>query len=200
MSPTPWTGPTLPRRSTSAPMAVRCSNLKCARISSPTRWGRRLWLRGSRGWPPWRWSCLDIELGLRHRDPARRLHHGRRALHPSRPTSYAASGPVNASGGQDVDLGLIEGFYGRPWSWRERSDTVASLAPHGYGFYLYAAKADPFLRRRWRESHPDETLQALGGLAAECAERGVRFGLGLSPFEIYRRFDEAGKGDLARKL
>jgi hyaluronoglucosaminidase len=107
---------------------------------------------------------------------------------------------VKASGGQDVDLGLIEGFYGRPWSWRERVDTVAFLAPHGYDFYLYAPKADPFLRRRWRESHPDETLQALGGLAAECATLGVRFGVGLSPFEIYRGFDEAAKADLARKL
>ena len=107
---------------------------------------------------------------------------------------------MKASGGQDVDLGLIEGFYGRPWSWRERADTIAFLAPHGYGFYLCAPKADPFLRRRWRESHPDETLQALKGLAAECAGLGVRFGVGLSPFEIYRGFDEAAKADLARKL
>ena len=107
---------------------------------------------------------------------------------------------MKASGGQDVDLGLIEGFYGRPWSWTARAEAIASLAPHGYGFYLYAPKADPFLRRRWRESHPDETLQALGGLAAECAELGVRFGVGLSPFEIYRNFDETAKADLGRKL
>jgi hypothetical protein len=107
---------------------------------------------------------------------------------------------MKASGGQDVDLGLIEGFYGRPWSWPERVDSVAFLVPHGYRFYLYAPKADPFLRRRWRESHPDETLQALKDLAAECARLGVRFGVGLSPFEIYRGFDEAAKADLARKL
>lgn len=102
--------------------------------------------------------------------------------------------------GGEVDLGLIEGFYGRPWSWRERVDTVAFLAPHGYDFYLYAPKADPFLRRRWREPHPDEALQALGNLAGQCARLGVRFGVGLSPFEIYRGFDEAAKADLARKL
>lgn len=107
---------------------------------------------------------------------------------------------MDTAGGGEVNLGLIEGFYGRPWSWRERADGVAFLAPHGYGFYLYAPKADPFLRRRWRESHPDDTLQALGGLAAECAELGVRFGVGLSPFEIYRGFDEAAKADLTRKL
>lgn len=99
-----------------------------------------------------------------------------------------------------VELGLIEGFYGRPWSWAERADAVAFLAPYGYGFYIYAPKADAFLRRRWREPHPAETLEGLGALASQCATSGVRLGVGLSPFEIYRGFDEAAKADLARKL
>ena len=50
----------------------------------------------------------------------------------------------------DVELGIIEGFYGKPWTWAEREETIAFLAPHGYGFYLYAPKADPYLRRHWR--------------------------------------------------
>ena len=33
-----------------------------------------------------------------------------------------------------------------------------------------------------------------------CAAAGVRFGVGLSPFELYRSFDDAAKADLARKL
>jgi hypothetical protein len=102
--------------------------------------------------------------------------------------------------GLDVDLGLIEGFYGRPWSWEARAETIAFLAPHGYGFYLYAPKADPYLRRRWREPFPDETLEALTTLARRCAALGVRFGVGLSPYEIYRAFDAGAKADLARKL
>jgi len=44
-------------------------------------------------------------------------------------------------------LGIIEGFYGPLWTWAERRSLVKSLAPHGYEFYLYAPKADPFLRR-----------------------------------------------------
>ncbi len=97
-------------------------------------------------------------------------------------------------------LGLIEGFYGRPWSWGERADTIAYLAPHGFGFYIYAPKSDPFLRRRWRESHPDADLQRLRDLSAACRGVGVRFGVGLSPFEIYRAFDTAARADLACKL
>ncbi|HEY7851412.1 MAG TPA: beta-N-acetylglucosaminidase domain-containing protein [Caulobacteraceae bacterium] len=107
---------------------------------------------------------------------------------------------MKTAGGHEVELGLIEGFYGRPWTWAERTDTIAFLAGHGYGFYLYAPKADPFLRRRWREPHPAETLEGLKALSAHCAVNGVRFGVGLSPFEIYRAFDAAAKEDLAHKL
>jgi hypothetical protein len=107
---------------------------------------------------------------------------------------------VRSAGGQDIDLGLIEGFYGEPWSWAERAETIAFLAGRGYGFYIDAPKADAFLRRRWREPHPADTLEALKRLASHCLGLGVRFGVGLSPFEIYRAFEAAAKADLARKL
>jgi hyaluronoglucosaminidase len=97
-------------------------------------------------------------------------------------------------------LGLIEGYYGRPWSWEERTETAAFLAGHGYGFFLYAPKADVYLRRRWRELHPAETADAIRRFAARCADLGVAFGVGLSPFEIYRDFNAEAKVALANKL
>jgi hyaluronoglucosaminidase len=100
----------------------------------------------------------------------------------------------------DVELGTIEGFYGRPWTWEERESTIAFLAPHGYRFYLYAPKADVYLRRRWKEPHPPELAQNLAALSARCRELGVRFGVGLSPFELYAGFDDAAREALARKL
>jgi hyaluronoglucosaminidase len=99
-----------------------------------------------------------------------------------------------------VELGIIEGYYGQPWSWAMRQDQVRFLAGHGYGFYIYAPKADPFLRRRWRDDYPTETAEHLRALARCCAENGVRFGVGLSPFEIYRDFDATARDALARKL
>jgi hyaluronoglucosaminidase len=99
-----------------------------------------------------------------------------------------------------VELGIIEGFYGKPWSWEERAEAVSFLAPHGYGFYLYAPKADPFLRRRWQEPHPESLASALGTLAGHCREAGVRFGIGLSPYEIFNAFDTAARDALAAKL
>ncbi len=78
-------------------------------------------------------------------------------------------------------LGLIEGYYGRPWSWNERFETMRFLAAWGYGFHLYAPKADAHLRRRWREPHPAEEARSLATFAGGCAGQGVDFGVGLSP-------------------
>lgn len=97
-------------------------------------------------------------------------------------------------------LGIIEGFYGKPWSWAARAETVAFLAPHGYQFYIYAPKADSFLRERWQEDHPSEIAEHLRMFAARCRELGVRFGVGLSPFEVYRDFGRDARAALARKL
>ena len=99
-----------------------------------------------------------------------------------------------------ADLGLIEGFYGKPWSWEARGEAVAFLAPHGYRFYYYAPKADGFLRRRWREPHPPDMEKGLRQFSAHCRSLDVRFGVGLSPYEIYRSFDVEARGALAGKL
>jgi hyaluronoglucosaminidase len=99
-----------------------------------------------------------------------------------------------------VELGIVEGYYGQPWSWRARQESVAHLAAHGFGFYIYAPKADAFLRKRWREDHPPQIADPMRRLAARCGELGVRFGVGLSPYELYLDFDDAARAFLTRKL
>jgi hypothetical protein len=97
-------------------------------------------------------------------------------------------------------LGLIEGYYGKPWSSRARQETIAFLKQYGYDFYIFAPKADAFLRKRWREAHPPEAATALSELAAHCQKLQVRFGVGLSPFELYRDFNADAQAALADKL
>ncbi len=99
-----------------------------------------------------------------------------------------------------TELGIIEGYYGKPWSWAGRADQVSFLAPHGYRFFMYAPKADAFLRKRWREAHPAAETSALKAFSAHCRSSGVRFGVGLSPYELYRDFGDEAKADLGRKL
>ncbi len=97
-------------------------------------------------------------------------------------------------------LGVIEGYYGRPWSWEMREAQARFLAAHGYGFYIYAPKADAYLRRRWREDHPAGEADSLARMARACADVSVAFGVGLSPYEAWRDFGEETKVALARKL
>jgi hypothetical protein len=98
------------------------------------------------------------------------------------------------------ELGIIEGFYGKLWTWAARAAAVDYLAPHGYRFYLYAPKADAYLRRRWQENHPPEVAARLRDLARHCRSLGVRFGIGLSPYEIYLDFGASARAALERKL
>ena len=84
-----------------------------------------------------------------------------------------------------TELGIIEGFYGPLWQWAERRALVSQLAPAGYRFYLYAPKADAYLRRRWYEPHPPEQAEQLQAFADFCRQQGVRFGVGLSPYQVF---------------
>lgn len=98
------------------------------------------------------------------------------------------------------ELGIIEGFYGRLWTWAAREETATFLAHRGYSFYHFAPKADLFLRRRWREPHPAADAAGLSSLAYVCHAHGMRFGVGLSPYEIYRDFNDEVRDALKRKL
>lgn len=87
------------------------------------------------------------------------------------------------------ELGVIEGYFGRPWAHEDRKRVLAQLRNLGFAWYHYAPKADVFLRRRWRERHPDAALDELADLSAHCRGLGLRFGVGLSPYELYRDFN-----------
>jgi hyaluronoglucosaminidase len=99
-----------------------------------------------------------------------------------------------------AELGIIEGYFGAPWSWEARTFVMRLLARHHYSFFIYAPKADGFLRRRWREPHPDAEMRELGAFAQACRAANVRFGVGLSPYEAYLSFDDATRAALGTKL
>jgi hypothetical protein len=97
-------------------------------------------------------------------------------------------------------LGIIEGYFGAPWAWADRTHVMCTLAGHGYRFFIYAPKADAHLRRRWKEPHPKAEHEALASFAAACRAQGVRFGVGLSPFEVYRHFDDEARATLKARI
>lgn len=86
--------------------------------------------------------------------------------------------------------GVIEGFYGLPWSWRERSRMVRAMAGLGLGAYLYAPKDDPLHRGRWREPYPDDEMDRFGSWNGEARGLGVTVFFGISPFIDFEGDDE----------
>jgi len=100
----------------------------------------------------------------------------------------------------DYPLGVIEGFFGRPWDWDSRARYAPFLAEQGYTSFVYAPKGDAFLRKRWQEDFPQQHFDALATLCRHYRQANVNFGIGLSPFELYRDFSAAPKQQLLRKL
>jgi hyaluronoglucosaminidase len=99
-----------------------------------------------------------------------------------------------------LSTGVIEGFFGKPWGWPARLDGIDFLRDAGFGFYIYAPKGDCYLRRKWREPMPRDTLAGLTALGARCRTRGIDFGIGLTPFEIYLSYDSAARECLRAKV
>ena len=98
------------------------------------------------------------------------------------------------------ELGVIEGYFGRPWKHEDRKRVATRLHGLGFSFFHYAPKADAFLRRRWREPHPESVLVELTELSAHCRGLGLRFGVGLSPYELYRDFSAPSQAAFITKV
>lgn len=77
--------------------------------------------------------------------------------------------------------GVVEGFYGQPWSNQERAEQFSFYQQKGLNAYIYAPKDDPYHRSRWREPYPPAELKALLALSSAAKERGVSFVFALSP-------------------
>src|SRR5437764_8353277 len=81
----------------------------------------------------------------------------------------------------DFLAGVIEGFYGQPWSQAERFELFDSMANWGLNTYLYAPKDDLKHRAIWRETYSASEAETLQQLIQACQERNLRFVYALSP-------------------
>ncbi len=77
--------------------------------------------------------------------------------------------------------GIIEGFYGPPWTWQERHHVATVLAEAGMDVYVHAPKGDPHHRERWRDPYPRDELEEFEAFAGAGHLRlGVTVGPGLT--------------------
>jgi hyaluronoglucosaminidase len=77
--------------------------------------------------------------------------------------------------------GVIEGFYGPPWSHAERLDLIRFCGEHGLNTWVHAPKDDPYHRRLWRDPYPDEQLAQLQELVREAERNDVDFAYAIAP-------------------
>ncbi len=96
--------------------------------------------------------------------------------------------------------GVIEGFYGKVWSWAERERMVQFLSENSFNSYWYAPKADKKLRNNWIENWTSKEFQQLSRLSDHCLSQGVQFGIGLSPLALYDEWDTTGRKKLLDRL
>ena len=77
--------------------------------------------------------------------------------------------------------GVIEGFYGQPWSQSERFELFDWMRRWGLNTYLYAPKDDLKHRAIWRQRYSAAEEKPLRALIQACKRRKLRFIYGLSP-------------------
>jgi protein O-GlcNAcase/histone acetyltransferase len=84
--------------------------------------------------------------------------------------------------GTDKLHGVVEGFYGLPWSPAQRRTLFDWLHAHpALSTYLYAPKDDFLHRQRWRDLYDEPQAAALRDLIAACETRGLRFIYAIAP-------------------
>ena len=77
--------------------------------------------------------------------------------------------------------GIVEGFYGKPWTAADREDIMNFCREHNLNAYIYAPKDDPYHRDKWREPYPADKLAELQRLVTVAKSNGIRFTFAISP-------------------
>lgn len=110
------------------------------------------------------------------------------------PTPHANVSPSRRMGG------VIEGFYGPPWSDGERGTLLDWMARFGLSTYLYAPKDDPHHRAAWREPYGASDRERIAALVAACLSRGIDFVWGVSPGLDVRHASDADAAALLARF
>ena len=77
--------------------------------------------------------------------------------------------------------GVIEGFYGTPWSHEQRLRGLAHFSDFGFNRYLLAPKDDPWHRYDWRSPLSEDFLNRVSDLIAQGRKNAVTVAVAISP-------------------
>ena len=77
--------------------------------------------------------------------------------------------------------GLIEGYYGPPWTPADRRGMLRLMAAHKMNAYFYGPKDDPYHRHAWRERYPQEMSDEIADLVQTAGSLGIDFWYTIGP-------------------
>lgn len=77
--------------------------------------------------------------------------------------------------------GVVEGFYGPPFSHADRLWLLERMGRWGMNRYVHAPKDDPLHRAQWRTPYPAESLTGFAELIERGGKSGVDVGFAISP-------------------
>ena len=96
--------------------------------------------------------------------------------------------------------GIVEGFYGQPWSHSDRLDVLRFEGRVGMNYYLYGPKDDPYNRNLWRDPYPARQQKQIEQLATVAHQNFVDLSFAISPGLSMTYSSDADFQTLARKL
>ncbi len=102
--------------------------------------------------------------------------------------------------GELPTTGVVEGFYGTPWTPEQRVDLIRFMGEFGLKHYVYAPKDDPLHRNRWSEPYPDSTLQKFRQLLELGDQNRVTIWFAISPGLSIRYSNDEDFSKLTAKL
>jgi len=82
---------------------------------------------------------------------------------------------------KDKLYGVVEGFYGKPWTIVQRKELFKRMNQLGLNVYMYAPKDDFKHRAYWRELYSVEEAEQLSNLIRAAKENNVIFYYAISP-------------------
>lgn len=94
------------------------------------------------------------------------------------------------------DRGIVEGFYGTPWSHEARLDQMHFYGQNKMNLYIYAPKDDPYHRDKWREPYPTSEMERMKDLIDTSKENKVNFVFAISPGNDIRFDGVEGEEDI----
>lgn len=78
--------------------------------------------------------------------------------------------------------GVVEGFYGNPWSYEDRLRQIEFYGKNKLNTYIYGPKDDPYHSSpHWRDAYPEKEAQKIKGLINKSLESKVDFVWAIHP-------------------